>query len=101
MIDLFQRSALDNPDIGVIVLHHIGGIQGTAVSMTTELAPKKAKKEYQKAQQLEAKGDVQGAKKQLEEAVEEYPKYAIAWYELGGCSKRQRTRRRESRMKRR
>jgi tetratricopeptide (TPR) repeat protein len=83
LIDLFQRHALDNPDLGVIVLHRIGGIQGTAVSVTTELAPKKAKKEYQKAQQLQAKGDVEGAKERLEAAVEEYPKFALAWYDLG------------------
>jgi tetratricopeptide (TPR) repeat protein len=83
MVDLFERRSLDNPDLGVIVLHRLGGIQGTAISMTTELAPKKAKKQYEKAQQLASKGKIEEAEKQLQAAVEEYPKYAIAWYDLG------------------
>lgn len=83
LVDLYNRRSLDNPDLGVIVLHRLGGIQGTAISMTTELAPKKARKEYEKAQQLIAKGKVEEAQKQLEAAVAEYPKYAVAWYDLG------------------
>jgi len=83
VVDLTQRHAMDNPDIGVIVLHHLGGIQGTAISITSELAPKKAKKAYEKAMQLESKGKTEEAEKHLQEAVDEYPKYAVAWFELG------------------
>ncbi|MFZ0594856.1 MAG: tetratricopeptide repeat protein [Bryobacteraceae bacterium] len=83
VIDLYNRRSLDDPDLGVIVLHRLGGIQGTAISMTSESAPKKARKEYEKAQQLVAKGKVEEAQKQLQAAVAEYPKYAVAWYDLG------------------
>lgn len=83
VIDLYNRRSLDDPDLGVIVLHRLGGIQGTAISMTSELAPKKARKEYEKAQQLMAKGKIEEAEKQLQSAVVEYPKYAVAWYALG------------------
>jgi tetratricopeptide (TPR) repeat protein len=89
-IDLFQHRALDNPDIGVIVLHRLGGIQGTAISITTELAPKKAKKDFHKAEELQAKGKVDDAMKHLQEAVSIYPKYAIAWYDLGQLQQSQK-----------
>lgn len=83
MIDLSNRRALDNPDVGVIVLHRLGNVQGTAVSITTALAPKKARKAYEKGMQLAAKGKLEDAEKRLQEAVGEYPKYALALYELG------------------
>lgn len=82
-INLFQRHSLDNPDVGVIVLHRLGGVQGTAVSITTALAPKKARKAYEKGLQLASKGKMEEAAQRLQEAVAEYPKYAIAWYQLG------------------
>jgi tetratricopeptide (TPR) repeat protein len=83
MVDLSNRRSLDNPDVGVIVLHRLGNVQGTAISITTALAPKKARKAYEKGLQLAAKGKLEDAEKHLEEAVEEYPKYAVALYELG------------------
>ena len=83
IIDLSTRHSLDNPDIGIIVLHRLGNVQGTAISITSELAPKKAKKAYEKGMQLAVKGKIEEAEKHLQEAVEEYPKYALAWYNLG------------------
>jgi len=83
VVDLTQRHAMDNPDVGVIVLHRLGGVQGTAISITSELAPKKAKKAYEKGMQLASKGKTQEAEQHLQQAVDEYPKYAVAWFELG------------------
>jgi tetratricopeptide (TPR) repeat protein len=83
IVDLSTRHALDNPDIGIIVLHRLGNVQGTAISITSELAPKKAKKAYEKGMQSAAKGKTEEAEKHLQEAVGEYPKYALAWYNLG------------------
>src|SRR5262249_15145433 len=83
VVDLTQRHAMDNPDIGIIVLHRLGGVQGTAISITSELAPKKAKKNYEKAMQLASKGKNDESEQHLQEAVDEYPKYAVAWFELG------------------
>jgi tetratricopeptide (TPR) repeat protein len=82
-VDLSMRRSLDNPDVGVLVLHRLGGVHGTAISMTTELAPKKARKSYEKAMQLVQKGKLDEAEGHLQEAVAEYPKYAVAWFELG------------------
>jgi tetratricopeptide (TPR) repeat protein len=83
MIDLSNRRSLDNPDVGIIVLHRLGNVQGTAISITTALAPKKARKAYEKGMQLASKGKLEDAEKHLQDAVTEYPKYAIALYELG------------------
>jgi tetratricopeptide (TPR) repeat protein len=83
LVDLSTRRALDNPDVGIIVLHRLGNVQGTAISITSELAPKKARKAYEKGMQLAVKGKTDEAEKHLQEAVDEYPKYAIAWYSLG------------------
>ena len=82
-INLTMHKTMDNPDVGVIVLHRLANVQGTTISMTTALAPKKAAKAYEKGMQLAAKGKMEDSEKHFEEAVAEYPKYAVAWYELG------------------
>src|SRR5579863_1841815 len=48
LIDLSTRHSLDSPDVGTIVLHRLGNVQGSTISMTSELAPKPAQKAYQK-----------------------------------------------------
>lgn len=82
-INLAMHKSMDSPDVGVIVLHRLSNVQGTTISMTTALAPKKAAKAYDKGMQLAAKGKMEESQKHFEDAVSEYPKYAIAWYELG------------------
>jgi tetratricopeptide (TPR) repeat protein len=57
--------------------------------MTTELAPKRAQKAYQKGLQLEQKGKLEEAEKDLGEATDLYPKYAIAWFALGQVQQRE------------
>ena len=53
---------MDNPDLGVIVLHRLDGVQGTTVSVKTLTAPKRAKKAYEKAQKELKKDDPDHAK---------------------------------------
>jgi tetratricopeptide (TPR) repeat protein len=74
--------------VGTIVLHHLGNVQGTTISITTELAPKNARKDYQKGLQLAQKGKFEEAEARLKSATELYPKYAIAWYALGQLQQR-------------
>ena len=82
-VNLFMHSALDNPDIGVIILHRLANVVGSTISMTTELAPKKAQKNYEKGMELAGKGKLAEAEQKMQAAVDEYPKYAVAWFELG------------------
>jgi tetratricopeptide (TPR) repeat protein len=83
MVNLFNRQAMDNPDVGRIVLHRIGNVEGLAISATSLMAPKDAKKAYQKGLQLMLKNKPEDALKEFEKAVTAYPKYADAWVNIG------------------
>lgn len=82
-VRLAGRQPLDPPDVGTIVLHHLGNVQGTTVSLTSALAPKNAQKAFRKGLQLAEKGKMDEAQQKLNEATQIYPKYAVAWYALG------------------
>ena len=82
-IDLSMRKGMDDPNVGTIVLHRLTNVQGTTISLTSAMAPKKAQKEYEKGLQLAQKSRYDEAEKHLEAAVDEYPKYAIALFQLG------------------
>jgi tetratricopeptide (TPR) repeat protein len=83
IVNLSGRRIMDNPDVGVIVLRSIAGVEGRAISFTTLAAPKDAKKAYDKAIDQMKKKKVPEAQKELEKAVSLYPKYAVAWHMLG------------------
>lgn len=86
IITLGPRRALDNPDIGVIVLHRLDGREGGGtISLKTLAAPKDARKAYEKAgtELIKKKPNLSKATKELEKAVEIYDEFAAAWYMLG------------------
>ncbi len=83
LLNLSGRRALDNPDVGAIVLHRLGNVEGTTISFTSMQAPKDAKKAYDKGVDALKKKKWADAQKNLEKAVAVYPKYAAAWFELG------------------
>jgi superkiller protein 3 len=58
-------------------------VEGLTVSATSALAPKDAKKAYEKGLEAIKKSKPDDAQKEFEKAVELYPKYASAWFELG------------------
>ncbi|MBI2687838.1 MAG: tetratricopeptide repeat protein [Acidobacteria bacterium] len=82
-INLAGRRALDNSDIGTIILRRIANVEGYTFSMTTALAPKEAKRSYDKGLDLLKKKKTSEAMAEIEKATAAYPKYAIAWYDLG------------------
>ena len=83
IVQLAGRRVLDNPDVGTIILHHLANVEGYTVSATSALAPKDARKAFDKAQDQIRKKKWSDAKANLEKAVAAYPKYAAAWYDLG------------------
>jgi tetratricopeptide (TPR) repeat protein len=87
-VELGMRRSLDDPNVGTIILHRIGNVQGSTISVTTALAPKHAQKEYEKGIQSAEKGKFEDAEKHLSEATGTYPKYAIAWFALGQVQQR-------------
>jgi len=80
---LAGRKYMDNPDVGVIVLHRRGNVEGTTVSMVSLQAPKEAKQAFEKGRAALKKENWQEARKQYEKAVGLYPQYATAWTGLG------------------
>jgi len=89
VVELGTRHSLDDPDVGTIILHRLGNVKGTTISLTSALAPKGAQKSYEKGMQLAAKAKFEDAEKRLSEATQLYPKYAVAWYALGQVQQHQ------------
>lgn len=83
LLSLAGRRPMDNPEVGAIVLHRLGNVEGTTISVTSLQAPKDAKKAYEKGTEAFRKKKWADAQKNLEKAVQIYPKYAAAWFELG------------------
>ena len=85
VIPLGYRRVTDDPDLGVLVLHRLGGVRGTTVSVNTLRAPKRAKKAFENAQKELKKDDPDHAKaaKELRKAVKSYSEFAEAWNLLG------------------
>ncbi|MDP9169275.1 MAG: carboxypeptidase-like regulatory domain-containing protein, partial [Acidobacteriota bacterium] len=82
-VNLFNRNGMDNPDVGTILIHRMGNVEGTSISVTSMLAPKDAKKAYDRGLQSLLKNRTDDAGKDFEKAVDVYPKYAEAWVNLG------------------
>jgi Flp pilus assembly protein TadD len=82
-ISLADRRYMDNPEVGALVLHNMTNVKGLTTSATTALAPKDARKSYEKAIEALKHSKPDEAQKELSKAVELYPKFAAAWFELG------------------
>lgn len=80
---LAGRKPLDPPNIGPIVLYPLAAIEGRTVSATSALAPRDARRAYERGVNAAKKNKLAEAEKELRKAVEVYPKYAEAWTELG------------------
>ena len=83
VVSLAGRRALDNPDVGTIILHRLAKVDGFTFSGTTAFAPKDAKKAFDKGKEASKKKKWADAEKELTKAVTTYPKFAAAWFELG------------------
>ena len=83
IVNLSGRRMMDNPDVGTIILKPLANVEGKTFSMTTMMAPKDAKKAYEKGLDFLKKKKPAEAQKEFEKATTAYPKYAVAWHELG------------------
>lgn len=82
-INLAGRRNLDDPNVGTITLHSMAHYEGLTTSATAALAPKDARKAYEKGLEAFKKSKVDEAQTDFLKATELYPRYAPAWYELG------------------
>jgi tetratricopeptide (TPR) repeat protein len=82
-VSLGGRRLLDDPNVGTILLHRLANVEGAAISLTSLQAPKEARRAFDQALQDRRRNKPVEAGKELRKAVDIYPKYAAAWYELG------------------
>ena len=83
-IELRSRmQEFQSTDLGRIPLQRIEQVEGTSISVTSALAPPAARKALASGREDERKGKWDKAQNSLEKAVQIYPRYAVAWNELG------------------
>jgi tetratricopeptide (TPR) repeat protein len=78
-----SMGTMNNIDVGRVPLHRLAHVEGTSISVTSALAPSAAKKAFAKGLEQEKKSKWEDAQKSFEKAVQIYPRYATAWYQLG------------------
>ncbi|MBI3477978.1 MAG: tetratricopeptide repeat protein [Acidobacteria bacterium] len=84
VLELGARFSGDqSADVGRIILHRMANVEGFTISATTAEAPSTARKALEKGQEQEKKAHWDDAQKSLEKAVALYPRFAVAWFELG------------------
>jgi tetratricopeptide (TPR) repeat protein len=81
LVDL--AGSLSSVDVGAIVVKRRTKIEGLTLNASAYKAPDAARKAYEKGLQAEKKGKLTDAQKYFGKAVEIYPKYANAWFQLG------------------
>jgi hypothetical protein len=79
-LDTFSSSSAD---VGVIVVQRGAKVEGQTLSATPYKAPKEARRAYEKGLEAETKGKLADAHKYFETAVEIYPSFTNAWFQLG------------------
>jgi tetratricopeptide (TPR) repeat protein len=82
-VSLMAHGPMDNPDVGVILLHRLVREEATTVVASSLAAPKPARKAYQKGADLVKKKKPEEAMASFRKAVELDPEFASAWHELG------------------
>jgi tetratricopeptide (TPR) repeat protein len=85
-INIGNRRALDNPNVGTIMLHRAGPVEGRVISATSLAAPKDSRAAFDKGREALKRNKPDDARKDFEKAAQIYPGYAAAWFELGKLS---------------
>lgn len=83
LVSLAGRRNLDDPNVGTFTLHPMSKVEGLTTSATTALAPKDARKAYEKGIEAAKKARFDDALANLQKATSLYDRYAVAWLELG------------------
>lgn len=81
LVDLTPSSG--SVDVGAIVVERTAKIKGLTLSATPYKAPSNARKAYENGLKAERNGKLADARKYFEQALEIYPGYASAWFQLG------------------
>lgn len=82
-LPLANGHSSDSNDAVIIVLRRVGAAQALTVSATSLLAPREARKSYDKGMDAIRHNQPDEAQKDFSSAVQRYPRFAAAWLELG------------------
>lgn len=82
-LPIAPRNIADTPILGTIILRRESGSANASASSTTASAPKDAAKSFEKARSEWFDNKPDRSQRDLQKAVEQYPQYAEAWYQLG------------------
>ena len=87
IVMLQNRSSLDNPDVGTLILRPLSQTKASTISLNSLKAPQDAQKSYDSARKSlqKKKPNYDKALKELDKAVKAYPSYAAAWQLIGEC----------------
>jgi tetratricopeptide (TPR) repeat protein len=83
IVELIARTDNRGGNIGSIALHRIGPVEGNSISATSAAAPAEAREALEKGYEQVGKKKWDAARESFERAVQIYPQYAVAWFELG------------------
>ena len=82
-LPIAPHNIADTPNLGTIILRHESGSANASASSTTASAPKDAAKSFERARSEWFDNKPDRSQRDLQKAVEQYPQYAEAWYQLG------------------
>lgn len=82
-LPIAPRNVADSPNLGTIILRREDRSANASVSSTTASASKDAAKSFERARSEWFDNKPDRAQRDLQKAVEQYPQYAEAWYQLG------------------
>jgi tetratricopeptide (TPR) repeat protein len=77
------KSMMDNGRVGTIVLHPLSRASALTVSATSLAAPSNAKKAYERGLAAMRARKWDAAASEFNKALKIYPRYAVAWFQLG------------------
>lgn len=83
LVSIAVKSRSDDGRLGVITLHPLSRASALTVSATTLQAPANARRSYDRGIDALARQKWDVAADEFTKAVKGYPKFAIAWYQLG------------------
>jgi tetratricopeptide (TPR) repeat protein len=72
-----------NMDVGAIMVHRTEKIKGMTLNAAAYNVPKDARRAFEKGIEAEKHGKLADARQYLQKAVEIYPRYTSAWFQLG------------------
>ena len=83
-VTLFELTPFNSTvDVGAIVVQRMTKVEGTTLNANIYKAPKDARRAYEKGLEAQKDGKLTDARQYFQRAVELYPKFTNAWFQLG------------------